>query len=157
MTVRNRYSIKYHTRDIDLTERLDATGATTSLLCAVHCALMPFVVTLLPLIGLGFLASERIEWLLLGLSGLIGISSLCFGFREHRSRRALVVLSLGLTLLASGRVAEQREMGRFGVALVVCGGLTVATAHFINRRLCAACRVCKAAPATQPRSLSQSK
>src|SRR5690348_9850344 len=30
---------------------VDRVGATASLLCAVHCALLPFVLALLPLIG----------------------------------------------------------------------------------------------------------
>ena len=52
---------------------LDKAGATASLACAVHCALMPLVVTLLPLVGLGFLADERTEWALLGLSAPAGV------------------------------------------------------------------------------------
>src|SRR5690348_9027020 len=39
----------------------DRVGATASFLCAVHCALLPFVIALLPLIGLGFLADHRFE------------------------------------------------------------------------------------------------
>ena len=31
----------------------DRVGATASFLCAIHCALLPFVLTLLPLLGLG--------------------------------------------------------------------------------------------------------
>lgn len=55
---------------------MDAGGATASLLCAIHCALMPILVTLLPLVGLGFLASETTEWVVVALSGVLGVSSL---------------------------------------------------------------------------------
>ena len=130
---------------------LDAAGATASLLCAIHCAAMPLVITLLPLIGLSFLADERVEWGLLALSALLGVSSLCLGYRKHRRRHALSVLALGLTLLVGGRLCEEREIGKFGLLLVVAGGITVASSHFLNRRLCHSCRVCHpAAVETQP-------
>lgn len=122
---------------------LDKAGAAASLTCAVHCAIMPLVVTLLPLFGLTFLADERLEWGLLALSASLGISSLCFGFREHGSRRALVILAIGLFLLALGRISEQRAWGGWAVPVVVAGGGTVAASHFLNRRLCHTCRRCR--------------
>ncbi len=121
---------------------MDKAGAAASLTCAVHCAVMPLVVTLLPLLGLTFLADERLEWGLLALSASLGVSSLCFGFREHGSRRALVILAVGLSLLALGRVSEERAWGWWAVPAVVVGGCTVAASHLLNRRLCSACRRC---------------
>lgn len=123
-------------------DSLDKVGATASLVCAMHCALMPLVVTLLPLLGLAFLADERVEWALVGFSAAIGIISLCWGYRVHRSRRALAILAVGLGLLAAGRIAERREEP-WGVALVVAGGVGVAASHLINRRLCHSCRLCQ--------------
>lgn len=128
---------------------LDKAGATASLACAVHCALMPLVVTLLPLVGLGFLADERMEWGLLGLSALLGSSSLALGYREHRKRQALLILSLGLTALVTGRLLEESHFETAGVIGVVLGGCTVAAAHFLNRHLCRTCRTCRIQKQTQ--------
>lgn len=122
---------------------LDKAGATASLACAVHCALMPLVVTLLPLVGLSILADERTEWALLALSAVLASSSLGLGYREHRRRQALLVLSLGLTALVTGRILEESHFETAGVIGVVLGGCTVAAAHFINRRLCQTCRNCQ--------------
>ena len=122
--------------------RLDKAGATASLACAIHCALMPLMVTLLPLVGLTFLANQWIEWALVCCSAVLGVSSLCLGYREHHSRRALAVLSGGLALLVLGRIMEQQAWGVFGVVVVVLGGVTVAAAHFLNRYLCTACQRC---------------
>lgn len=122
---------------------LDKAGATASLACAVHCALMPLVITLLPLVGLGFLADERTEWGLLSLSALLGSSSLALGYREHRKRQALLILSLGLTALVTGRILEESHFETAGVIGVVLGGCTVAAAHFLNRHLCHTCRTCQ--------------
>ena len=121
---------------------LDKAGMTASLICAVHCAAMPFVITLLPLVGLGFLANEWVEWLLIGLSAVLGISSLCLGYRSHRSRRALATLSVGLALVVIGHIAEERAGEWIGISLLVLGGCTVASAHWINRRLCNSCTRC---------------
>jgi MerC mercury resistance protein len=115
---------------------LDASGASMSTLCVVHCVLTPMVVTLLPFIGLGILADERTELVLVALSASLGIASLRLGYRVHRSRRAVVVLAAGLCLLISGRVAEGWEYERIGLTLIVCGGLLVASSHLLNRRLC---------------------
>ena len=118
---------------------LDTAGATASFLCAVHCALMPFILTLLPLIGLSFLASEPVEWGLLALSALLGVSSLCFGYRKHRQGNALAFLAVGLALLAGGHSIEARGEETWGTCLMVTGGLTIALSHQINHRLCRAC------------------
>lgn len=142
---------------------LDKAGATASFLCAIHCAIMPIVVTLLPLVGLGFLAHDAVEWLLIGLSTLLGIVSLMMGFRAHRSYRALLVLGAGIGLLFLGRWTHppvctanhnhgthvshthEESHGRgLSVTLLVLGGMTIAGAHLINRSLCRSCRACQA-------------
>jgi hypothetical protein len=124
---------------------LDIAGTAAALACALHCAVMPLALTLLPLAGLSFLAGEAAEWALVGLSAVLGTASLCLGYRAHRSRRALALLAAGLALLAAGRIAEEREWEPWGVPLVVAAGLTVGAAHLVNRRLCRACRPCSAA------------
>lgn len=121
---------------------LDKAGTIASLTCAVHCAAMPLVITLLPLLGLTFLADERLEWGLLGLSATLGVSSLCFGFHEHGSRRALTILGGGLFLLVLGRIAEEHHFGVWAVLAVVLGGGTVAASHLLNRHLCHTCGQC---------------
>lgn len=121
---------------------LDQVGMTASLACAVHCAVMPLVITVLPLLGLGFLATEPVEWALIGLSMLLGVSSLCLGFRKHRRGRAIYALAFGFAMLATGRIAEAHSDENAGTALVVLGGVTVAASHFLNRRLCTECAAC---------------
>ncbi len=122
--------------------RLDRAGATASFLCAIHCALMPLVVALLPLLGLSFLASEPVEWALLAASATLGSWSLCLGFRQHRSRRVFMVLAVALALLLAGRMFHEHHFGAWGPILMVLGGLTMMSAHLLNHRLCHACKKC---------------
>jgi hypothetical protein len=123
-------------------DRLDTAGAFASFLCAIHCAIVPFVITILPLIGLGFLASRPVEWGLIAASATIGTFSLCLGFREHGSRRVFAFLGIALTLLVAGRIFEEHQFGIWGPILMVAGGFTMAGTHVLNRALCRACRAC---------------
>jgi hypothetical protein len=103
---------------------------------------MPLVITFLPLIGLGFLASEPVEWGLVAMSAVLGASAICLGYREHRRRRPLAILGMGLALLVLGRLGEAHEWGEWAMPALVCGGFILVVAHIINGRLCRACRQC---------------
>lgn len=102
---------------------------------------MPFVLTVLPLIGMGILANEWVEWVLLTISVTLATSSLCMGYREHRSRRPLTVLSVGVTMLLVGRFTEHYGL-KWGAIFAVSGGLSLAGAHWLNRMLCRSCHAC---------------
>ncbi|RYX85235.1 MerC domain-containing protein [bacterium] len=135
-------SLDVRENDEKTVDKLDRAGATASFLCAIHCALMPFIVTILPLLGLSFLASEPVEWGLLGLSATLGTLSLCAGFREHRSRRVFALLGIALALLVAGRIFHDHQFGAWGPVLMVLGGFTMMGAHMLNQVLCRSCRKC---------------
>ena len=121
-------------------ELVDNTGACLSFACAIHCMAMPLLVTILPLIGLGFLANERAELFL--IAGAIGlaIGSLAWGVRHHRSWRALLILIVALAFIATSRTAVE---GTFEVVFYSIGGILIASAHLVNRHLCKTCPVCE--------------
>ena len=122
--------------------RLDRTGATASFLCAIHCAIMPLLVTALPLLGLSFLASEPVEWALFACSAILGTLALFVGYRQHRIGWMFGVLGVALIFLIGGRVAEESGIEVWGQVLMVLGGLTMMSTHLINRKLCRACAAC---------------
>ena len=122
--------------------RLDHTGATASFLCAIHCAVMPLLVAALPLLGLSFLASEPVEWILLACSAILGTIALFVGYRQHRAGWIFGALALALALLIGGRIAEKGGIEGWGTAFMVAGGLAMMSAHLINRKLCRACPAC---------------
>ena len=63
--------------------RADRFGMAASFLCAVHCALLPFVLALLPVIGLGFLADHRFERGFVLFAASLAAIVLVTGFRRH--------------------------------------------------------------------------
>ena len=121
-------------------ELADMTGACLSVACAIHCLAMPLLVAVLPLIGLGFLANERAELvLILGAIGL-AVVSLAWGIRHHRSWRALLILIVALAFIATARTAVEDT---FEVVFYSIGGILLASAHLVNRHLCKICPACE--------------
>ena len=113
----------------------DRLGATASFLCAVHCAALPFVLVFLPLLGLQFLASHTFEKGFVLFACLLATITLLGGYRRHRRRLALGLVLPGLLLLITG-ITVLHDTGSLLLhsVLVTCGGLLVASAHFVNLR-----------------------
>jgi hypothetical protein len=112
----------------------DRVGATASFLCAIHCAALPFVLAILPFIGLGFLADHAFERGFVMFACALALISLISGYRHHHRPLPLLLALPGLTLLILGvTFAEKFGIGVHSV-MVTCGGLLVASAHYVNLR-----------------------
>lgn len=112
----------------------DRVGATASFLCAIHCALLPFVLALLPLVGLEFLADHRFERGFVMFACALALVALVRGFRRHQQSLPLLLAAPGLALLLLGVTWAENHPIVLHSALVTCGGLLLATAHYVNLR-----------------------
>ncbi len=121
-------------------EFVDKTGACISFACAIHCMAMPLLITLLPLVGLGFLVSEPSELVIIGVAVVLAVGSIVWGVRHHRSWRAFLVLVVALAFIATAHITAE---GTFEVILHGTGGILLATAHLLNRHLCKTCPACE--------------
>lgn len=118
---------------VSLLGKMDRVGFTASALCAIHCALMPFLITLLPLVGLEFLSSLWVEICIIALSVLIGISSLIPSYlKYHRKLSPVLMFIAGLILIFGAHFLGLHELEP---VLVPIGGFTIAGAHFLNWKL----------------------
>lgn len=128
---------KYRLMWIPLRRRLlDRLGAYGSLACAVHCALLPVVIALLPSLGLASLAGDAFERGFVVFATLLGLFSVIWGYRRHRAVRALGLLVPGLALLWSGALYPPLHESLLPHALAMTvGGTLVALAHLANLRL----------------------
>jgi hypothetical protein len=113
----------------------DRIGATASFLCALHCALLPFVLALLPVIGLGFLADHRFERGFVLFAASLATVVLVTGFRRHHRQLPLLLVLPGLALLVAGVCVDLDANVVLHSVLVTCGGLMVAAAHLTNLRV----------------------
>jgi MerC mercury resistance protein len=111
---------------------VDRVGATASLLCAVHCVLLPFVLALLPLIGLEFLAGHTFERIFVACAAVLASTSLITAYRRHRKPHALFLMVPGIVLLVFGIAIDLDVHVVIHTICVVSGGLLVASAHITN-------------------------
>ena len=118
---------------------LDAVGTTVSVACAMQCSLFPLFVTVLPLMGLGFLPGDDLERVFLVTSFVLAVSSFGSGFRAHRRFHIFVLLLSAALLIVTGRLWVDAS---YEAPLVVSGTLILAAGHLMNRRLCRLCAAC---------------
>jgi len=115
--------------------RADRIGFAASFLCAVHCALMPVLLGLMPLLGTKLTAFEGVDVAFVVFVSVLGVTTLTLGWRRHRVRRALLLLLPGLILLWTGSATYLHEHVVLHAVFMTTGGLAVAAAHFLNLRL----------------------
>jgi hypothetical protein len=111
---------------------VDRVGATASLLCAIHCVLLPFVLALLPLVGLEFLAGHTFERVFVTCAALLAGVSILVAYRRHRQPQALLLMVPGIALLIFGIAIDLDANVVVHTVSVVTGGVLVASAHITN-------------------------
>lgn len=117
---------------------LDKIGITASTACAVHCAVLPFLLTLLPLWGLEFLATPVLEISMILLSLILGIWSLGKSYRQiHRNPYPVITLTCGFMFILIGHLSDLEAIEPI---LIPIGGFTIAGAHFLNLKLNKGCK-----------------
>ncbi len=121
---------------------LDTIGIGASLLCAVHCALLPLLLTVLPLMGSHVLGNEKLEYGLLSFSFGIGCWSLGRGyFRQHRRIAPLLIFTAGFALLLGGHFGFAG--GFWEPVIIFAGAAGVTGAHILNLQRCRQCNTTK--------------
>jgi MerC mercury resistance protein len=109
---------------------LDVVGATTSLVCAIHCAVVALALGMTPIASL--IAASWIEWAFLTASAAIGVLALVPGYRRHGLRMPLALFSLGIALLVALRLLRV-PASVFEMLVVVLAAGCLISAHWINR------------------------
>ena len=115
---------------------IDRFGATGSLVCAVHCALLPLLLAAIPTLGVSEWMGDRFEMAFVLFASFIGIFSLVYGYRRHHHIRALGVLLAGLVLLWTGLLYTPWHHGSVALhaAVMTLGGTLIGVAHLLNLR-----------------------
>lgn len=119
---------------------LDALGICASALCLVHCAVMPFIVLLLPAFGSALLKDDRTHYLLAFFVTTFCLLAIVPGYRRHSNKLVLLTMLSGLALVLFATFAVDMTFGEsWEVPLITLGNLLVVGAHISNRRLLACC------------------
>lgn len=110
----------------------DALGIATSLACAIHCAVLPLIISSLPILGINIIHNSFFEWSMILLAFLVGVYSLRHGYiKHHRSFIPILVFSAGFLALVLKQFFPAAEYFFlfFAVSFIL-------TAHFTNYRMC---------------------
>jgi hypothetical protein len=123
-------------------------GMWASLICAIHCTVMPLLLVIVPTIGVYLFVNEILEFFVLGLSLLFNIANLCFGYKKHKSNKAVALLAVGLFLFVVGRLMHQHnDHQEFHFDLfnlfMIAGGIIMTSSSLINDKLCKTCNHCE--------------
>lgn len=109
----------------------DGLGIFTSLLCAIHCAALPLLVSILPLFGLGFIRHPLFEYGMIGLAFAIGTGALWHGFTRHHHRlMPWLFFVAGMILLIAKELWNKYELYLLPFAVIL-----IISAHVVNYRL----------------------
>ncbi|HYM95602.1 MAG TPA: MerC domain-containing protein [Chitinophagaceae bacterium] len=110
----------------------DAIGITTSIACAIHCALLPLLLSSLPLFGINVINNKPFEAGMILLALSIGSFSLYHGYKKHHHRwLPLLFFSLGFIFL----VLKQFFI-RYETWLLLPAVILIVSAHLLNFRFC---------------------
>jgi hypothetical protein len=110
----------------------DALGIGTSVLCAIHCALLPVLMSTLPIFGINIIHNLFFEWGMIALAFLVGSYSLFHGYiKHHRSLKPVLIFSFGFIFLILKQFFTQ-----FEIPLLIIAVASIIGAHYYNYRLC---------------------
>jgi MerC mercury resistance protein len=110
----------------------DAMGIATSVACAIHCALLPVLVSTLPVFGINIIHNSFFEWGMIALAFVVGAYSLFHGyFNHHRAITPVSIFAFGFIFLVLKQFFPQFEY--LFLAIAVC---LIIAAHYYNYRLC---------------------
>ena len=108
----------------------DVLGITASVLCAIHCAVLPLLLASLPILGINIIHNAYFEYGMILLAFLIGSWALLHGFRRHHRRLTpLLLFTGGLLLLVAKQIWHAYELRFLPFAVVLIVG-----AHVLNFR-----------------------
>ena len=123
-------------------------GMWASLICAIHCTVLPLLLVLLPTAGVYLFINETFEYVLLGISLIFNITNICFGYRQHKSNKAIALLAFGIFMFVVGKLLHHHnqnhaklEFDLFNVFMIF-GGLLMAVSSILNEKFCNNCKTC---------------
>lgn len=110
----------------------DALGIGASLACAIHCALLPLLMTSLPLFGINIIHNAGFEYGMIALSLGIGTRAMYHGYKKHHHSLApLVIFIIGFSFLVLKQVFLN-----FHFWLLIPAVVFIVYAHLLNYRSC---------------------
>ncbi len=112
--------------------RPDAAAMLLSLLCLVHCLMLPVAIAVIPTATRFLDLPEEAHSMIFIGAVPISAGALLIGYRRHGLWLPVAVGSIGLALIGTGAFGGLSALLETGVSVV--GSLLLLTAHVVNMR-----------------------
>lgn len=128
---------KAHARAVAIGS-FDNLGMAASTICLIHCLMMPFVITMLPIVGWQCLESTHAHHILAVFVFAFALFAIVPGYLKHRRTGILISTIVGLSLVLIATffcgysLPESLEL-----PLISAGNLLLVATHWQNRKLTA--------------------
>lgn len=110
----------------------DFMGIATSVACAIHCAVLPVLISTLPVFGINIIHNSFFEWGMIGLACIVGYYSLLHGYmRHHKSFIPVMIFSAGMLFLILKQLYISYEYLLLGFAVIF-----IISSHLFNYNYC---------------------
>ncbi|MCC6290184.1 MAG: MerC domain-containing protein [Chitinophagaceae bacterium] len=110
----------------------DALGITASLACAIHCAVLPLILSSLPIFGIDIIHNYFFEFGMIGLAFVVGLYALYHGYKKHHHKfLPALIFTAGISFLLLKEIFHD-----YHVWLLIPAVVLIVSAHYINYRLC---------------------
>src|SRR5271169_431731 len=108
----------------------DVLGISTSIACAVHCAILPLFLSGLSIFGVNIIHNFWFESVMILLAFVVGSLSLRHGFmRHHRSPLPILLFAAGMFFLMAKQYWDIYELILLPFAVIL-----IVSAHIFNLR-----------------------
>jgi hypothetical protein len=115
---------------------LDRVATILSVACAIECLVFPFLVGLLPLIGIEFVSNHWVETGVCVCALLLCTYNQARGFQVHRNSRVLLLFAIAGAFLLGGHLFLPEGAERISS---VIGAVFLVSTQYANKRLASSC------------------
>lgn len=125
----------------------DAAAISLSLLCAIHCLVLPLILVLVPTLASSLTDENFHRWMVIAVVP-VSLFSLVMGWKRHKRYFAIMAGSAGLLLLIfTGYFSANILNEIWEENLTLLAALIIAVGHFFNFQFCQkTCRSREAVP-----------
>lgn len=125
-----------HGHEIDKSGTLDSLGLAASLLCMVHCMSMPFLISVLPTLGLSFLEGHGAHQLLAFFVVGFALAAVLPAYLKHRKNIVLISMIVGITAVLTATYGAGSILPEsYELPLITLGNMLVVFTHWRNKHL----------------------
>jgi uncharacterized membrane protein len=133
-------------KKILVSEKYQKYGLYASIACAIHCTILPFFLIFIPTIGMTLFINDIFEWLLLAVSLIFNLTTICYGYTKHKSLKTITFLGIGIVLTLVAHLLNEHNHQHFEFNLynlfIILGGVLICVSNYLNHKLCTNCKKC---------------